>query len=127
MSYRPWWNLEPCGTDSAYKRHLVHGELTDQACRDAHAAAEAWRCKRRRGEAVTLASAREAALRRAHAEFARLLRGGMAPARMPLPVQRGERDYQRNAKRRQRRERQRALPIVARLHSEAEMARLEVA
>lgn len=30
--------LAPCGTDSAYDRHIRDGEPADQACKDAHAA-----------------------------------------------------------------------------------------
>lgn len=47
MSNRPWWNLEPCGTESARKRHLRRGEPKDQACRDAHAAEERHRYQTR--------------------------------------------------------------------------------
>lgn len=39
MSYRPPRNLEPCGTDPAYRRHLRHGEEPCRPCRDAHATA----------------------------------------------------------------------------------------
>lgn len=46
MSAWPWYMLTPCGTDSAYKRHMRRGEPTDQACRDAHAAEEKWRYQR---------------------------------------------------------------------------------
>lgn len=30
--------VKPCGTDAAYKRHLVKGEVACQPCLDAHAA-----------------------------------------------------------------------------------------
>lgn len=30
--------LAPCGTNAAYMRHIVAGEETDRACKDAHAA-----------------------------------------------------------------------------------------
>ena len=50
----PWWRLEPCGTASAYRRHVRKGEPKDQPCRDAHAAEERWRQQRnkRRREAA---------------------------------------------------------------------------
>jgi hypothetical protein len=30
--------LQPCGTEAAYARHLKYGEPTDEACRKAHRA-----------------------------------------------------------------------------------------
>lgn len=39
----------PCGTDSAYKRHLRYGEPADEACREAHAVASAKTRERRQG------------------------------------------------------------------------------
>jgi hypothetical protein len=36
MSYRPWWNLEPCGTPAAFRRHERAGEKPCQLCREAH-------------------------------------------------------------------------------------------
>jgi C-5 cytosine-specific DNA methylase len=35
VSYRPWWNLEPCGTLAAYRRHSRRGEKPCEACRQA--------------------------------------------------------------------------------------------
>jgi hypothetical protein len=127
VSYRPWWNLEPCGCASAYARHVRLGQLKDDACKDAHAAAEAWRQKRKRGEAVTAAEARAARLRRVHAECTALRKAGVALADMPLPVQEGERAYQRESKRRRRQERVQRAGIVYRLHSEARRRGYEAA
>ena len=55
MSYRRPWNLEPCGTLAAYRRHSRAGEKPCEACRRARnadgqarrrAAAEAfWRAR----------------------------------------------------------------------------------
>jgi hypothetical protein len=115
VSAWPWWMLEPCGSASTYKRHVRRGELKDDACQEAHAAEEAWRQKRRRGDAVTAAEARAARLRRMHAEFIALRKDGVARADMPLPVQEGEREYQRESKRRRRQERVRHAPILIRL------------
>jgi hypothetical protein len=36
MTYRPWWNLEPCGTPAAFRRHERKGETPCQLCREAH-------------------------------------------------------------------------------------------
>lgn len=33
-----WWLLRPCGTTTAYRRHLRQGGKPCQACRDAEAA-----------------------------------------------------------------------------------------
>jgi hypothetical protein len=33
VSNRPWWNLEPCGTSAAYKRHIRHREVPCEPCR----------------------------------------------------------------------------------------------
>jgi hypothetical protein len=33
VSWRPWWNLEPCGTPAAYRRHSRAGEKPCEACR----------------------------------------------------------------------------------------------
>jgi hypothetical protein len=33
VSYRPSWNLEPCGTLAAYRRHGRAGEKPCEACR----------------------------------------------------------------------------------------------
>ena len=33
MSWRPSWNLEPCGTLAAYRRHSRAGEKPCEACR----------------------------------------------------------------------------------------------
>jgi hypothetical protein len=38
--YRRRWKIAPCGTDSAYKRHVRNKEPVDEACRIAHAAAD---------------------------------------------------------------------------------------
>jgi hypothetical protein len=57
VSYRPWWNLEPCGTLAAYRRHSRRGEKPCEACRQARNAAG--RARRR---------ARAAAFWRAQAE-----------------------------------------------------------
>ena len=35
MSWRPSWNLEPCGTLAAYRRHSRSGEKPCEACRGA--------------------------------------------------------------------------------------------
>jgi hypothetical protein len=35
VSYRPSWNLEPCGTLAAYRRHSRRGEKPCEACRQA--------------------------------------------------------------------------------------------
>lgn len=32
---RPSWNLEPCGTTAAYRRHYRKGQKPCQRCRDA--------------------------------------------------------------------------------------------
>ena len=55
MSWRPRWNLEPCGTLAAYRRHSRRGEKPCEACRETRnadsqarrrAAAEAfWRAR----------------------------------------------------------------------------------
>ena len=34
MSWRPRWNLEPCGTLAAYRRHSRRGEKPCEACRE---------------------------------------------------------------------------------------------
>ena len=34
MSYRRPWNLEPCGTLAAYRRHSRAGEKPCEACRE---------------------------------------------------------------------------------------------
>ena len=44
--------LAPCGTDSAYKRHLRRNEPTCRLCRDAHTAAEVGRAERAREAAA---------------------------------------------------------------------------
>jgi hypothetical protein len=36
VSGRSQANLEPCGTESAHRRHFLHGEPIDDACRLAH-------------------------------------------------------------------------------------------
>jgi hypothetical protein len=33
VSWRPSWNLEPCGTPAAYRRHSRAGEKPCEACR----------------------------------------------------------------------------------------------
>ena len=40
MSYRPWYNREPCGTEAAYRRHLRNGQKACPAC--LQAGAQAW-------------------------------------------------------------------------------------
>lgn len=115
MSWRPWWNLSPCGTDGGYERHKAHGQKADPACLAAHAAAEDWRQKRRRGEVLTTAEARAARLRRMHADCTALRKAGVAFADMPLAVQQGERAYQAQAQRRRRAERVAGAPILVRL------------
>lgn len=37
---RPSWNLEPCGTPAAYRRHYRKGQKPCQRCRDAFNAAK---------------------------------------------------------------------------------------
>ena len=69
MTARPWWDFEPCGTETAYWRHIGRSEEADQFCKDAHAAEERWR---QRGAAVA------AVLRRSHAEFTALRKGRRA-------------------------------------------------
>ena len=115
MSAWPWYMLKPCGSDSTYRRHVRRGELKDGACQDAHAVAEAWRQRRRRGEAVTADEARAAHLRRLHAECTALRKAGVAFADMPPAVQDGERAYQRDSKRRRRQKRVQQAPILIRL------------
>lgn len=39
MSGRPSWNLSPCGTPAAYRRHYRKGQKPCQRCADAHNAA----------------------------------------------------------------------------------------
>ena len=118
MSGRPWYMLKPCGSDSVYHRHARRGELKDIACQEAHAAAEAWRQKRRRGEAVTGAEAHAAHLRRMHARFTALRKDGVALADMPALVAGGERAYQRESKQRRRQERAQQAGILTRLRRE---------
>jgi hypothetical protein len=44
--------VQPCGTDAAFRRHQYNHEIPDQACCDAHAAAEhARRLRKRLAEA----------------------------------------------------------------------------
>jgi hypothetical protein len=90
---RPWWDFEPCGSETAYWRHIGRGEEADQFCKDAHAAEERWR---QRGLAAA------AVLRRAHAEVTALRK---ADQPVPTALAMAERTYQRLAKRRQRRAR----------------------
>ena len=33
---KQWWELMPCGTDAAYRRHRRHGEEACPACKEAH-------------------------------------------------------------------------------------------
>ena len=47
MSWRPRWNLEPCGTLAAYRRHSRRGEKPCDACREARNAANRVRTWRR--------------------------------------------------------------------------------
>ena len=93
MTARPWWDFEPCGTETAYWRHIGRSEEADQFCKDAHAAEERWR---QRGAAVA------AVLRRSHAEFTALRKAGEP---VPTALEAAERTYQRLARRRLRRER----------------------
>jgi hypothetical protein len=58
---RPWWNLEPCGTAAAYRRHVRLGEPKDQACRDAHAAEARWYYAKARDRAMSESAGEEAA------------------------------------------------------------------
>jgi len=37
---RPAWNLEPCGTTAAYRRHYRKGQRPCQRCRDANSLAQ---------------------------------------------------------------------------------------
>ena len=93
MTGRPWWDFEPCGTETAYWRHVGRGEEADQFCKDAHAGEERWRQR---------AAAVGAVLRRSHAEFTALRKAGEP---VPTALEAAERTYQRLAKRRQRRAR----------------------
>ena len=90
MSSRPWWDYEPCGTETAYWRHIGRGEEADQFCKDAHATAERWR---QRGAAVA------AVLRKSHNQVNALRKAGEP---IPAALAAAERTYQRLAKRRQR-------------------------
>ena len=36
MSGRPFWNLEPCGTPAAYRRHYRKGQKPCERCTFAH-------------------------------------------------------------------------------------------
>jgi hypothetical protein len=47
VSWRPRWNLEPCGTLAAYRRHSRAGEKPCEACREARNAANRVRTWRR--------------------------------------------------------------------------------
>ena len=97
MSYRPWWNLEPCGTVAAAKRHYRNGERPCQACREARnranrsrswrrAKAESfWRAQDEAAEAEYRASAawraeHEASLRRRQERDVRALVALLAEA-----------------------------------------------
>ena len=66
MSGRPSWNLEPCGTIAAYRRHRRKGQPACQRCKDANALARAERKERKARAAADAArrftaEAREAA------------------------------------------------------------------
>ena len=60
MSWRPSWNLEPCGTLAAYRRHSRSGEKPCEACRQARNAANRARSWRRaKAEAAWRAQAED--------------------------------------------------------------------
>ena len=58
MSWRPRWNLEPCGTLAAYRRHSRAGEKPCEACRRARNADSQAR-RRARAEAYWRALAED--------------------------------------------------------------------
>jgi hypothetical protein len=43
-----WYDVKPCGTSAAYRRHLRHGERIDESCRQANVRDTADRKARRR-------------------------------------------------------------------------------
>lgn len=110
MTARPWWDLEPCGTETAYWRHIGRSEEADQFCKDAHAAEERWR---QRGAAAA------AVLRESHTEFTALRQAG---GPVPTALAMAERTYQRLAKRRQRRARAAAATGAAWCDSQSKFA-----
>lgn len=57
MSGRPWWNLEPCGTLAAFRRHTRHGEKPCQLCREAHNRDNRFRMRAARARKAAAATA----------------------------------------------------------------------